>query len=127
MSCRQCGKILTSNDQFCSSCGLPQSSTGASTGSASHQHQQVHNQSYGYHPEGNTFAVVGLILAFFQPLFGLIFSAIGLSVAGKRNGAGKGMAIAGLVISIVWLVVVIIMITIIIANGPSWFDNWNTW
>jgi len=47
--------------------------------------------------------IAGFILAIIPCTWwlGLIFSAIGLSQANKR-GAGKGLAIAGLVISLCW-------------------------
>lgn len=52
-------------------------------------------------------ALAGLILAFLAPGLGLIFSIIGLSKSKQMNGAGRGMAMAGLIISIVYMVVYI--------------------
>lgn len=48
----------------------------------------------------NGMAVAGLVLAFFIPLVGLILSIIGLRNS-KDGRGGKGLAIAGIVISIV--------------------------
>jgi Tfp pilus assembly protein PilE len=49
-------------------------------------------------------AIAGFILAFVCSLLGLIFSIIGLSQINKSNGTlgGKGLAIAGIVISVIF-------------------------
>ena len=58
---------------------------------------------YGYptpqQPQKNGFAVAGFILSLL-PLLGLIFSILGLVRAGKIGGKGKGLAIAGIVLSL---------------------------
>ena len=67
---------------------------------------QYNQPGYGYpvappQKQSNGMAIAGFILAFlFWPL-GLIFSIIGLVRSGKIGGAGKKLAIAGLIISIV--------------------------
>ncbi|MBX3461009.1 MAG: hypothetical protein KF696_13765 [Planctomycetes bacterium] len=71
-------------------------------------------QGYGAPPQQQGtpgLAIAGFILALIPCTWwlGLIFSAIGLAQANKR-GAGKGLAIAGLVIGILWGVLVIINI-----------------
>lgn len=74
------------------------------------QQQQPYGQQ-GYPPQGygNPNAgkipgtvIAGFILAFLCPLIGLILCAVGLGEA-KRRGAGEGLAIAGIVISLAWL------------------------
>jgi hypothetical protein len=53
----------------------------------------------------NVMAILGLVFAFiFSPL-GIVFSAIGLSQTKKRGEGGRGLAIAGLVLSIVFLLI----------------------
>jgi hypothetical protein len=47
-------------------------------------------------------------------LLGLIFSAIGLGNAGKAGGTGKGLAIAGLVISLIGIVLKILVASVIL-------------
>jgi len=49
----------------------------------------------------NGLAIAGLILAFIAPLIGLILSIVGLGQAKKRNQNGRGIAIAGIVLSII--------------------------
>lgn len=49
----------------------------------------------------NGMAIAGFVLSFFCGLLGLIFSAVALSQIGKTGEGGKGLAIAGIVISVV--------------------------
>ncbi len=48
-------------------------------------------------------------------LLGLIFSSIGLSRANKIGGTGKGLAIAGLVISLIGIILIILLASTILA------------
>ena len=53
----------------------------------------------------NGMAVTGFVLSFFCGILGIIFSAIGMAQTSKDpNQGGRGLAIAGLVISIVFTV-----------------------
>ena len=45
-------------------------------------------------------AIIGFVLSFFFALLGLIFSIIGLKKAKQLGGSGQGLAVAGLIISI---------------------------
>ena len=54
----------------------------------------------------NGMAVTGFVLSFFCGILGIIFSAIGMAQTSKDpNQGGRGLAIAGLVISIVSMVI----------------------
>ena len=61
---------------------------------------------YGYpmppQAQKNGFSVAGLILSWL-PLLGIIFSILGLNRASKAGGKGRGMSIAGLVLSIAFI------------------------
>jgi hypothetical protein len=61
--------------------------------------------SGGYYPpppkQGNGFAIAGIILAILAPLFGLIFSIIGLTKSKARAGAGRTLSIVGIVVSVI--------------------------
>ncbi len=67
----------------------------------------------------NTLSVVGLIMAFVIPIVGFVCSIIGLSQVSKRNEKGKGLAVAGLIISIFNMFVTLVIIIIIIAAAAS--------
>lgn len=59
--------------------------------------------AYGYpvqqEKQSNGFAIAGFILSLL-PLLGLIFSIIGLVRSGKVGGKGRGLSIAGIILSI---------------------------
>ena len=65
-------------------------------------------------PSGsNAFAILGFIFAFlFSPL-GLIFSIVGLAKAKKMGGKQKGLAIAGLILSIISVLIMVIYFVLI--------------
>ena len=62
----------------------------------------------GYPPaprKTNTMAILGLVFAFvFSPL-GIVFSAIGLSQIKKRREGGRGLALAGMILSILFTLI----------------------
>jgi peptidyl-prolyl cis-trans isomerase B (cyclophilin B) len=81
-------------------------------------------QPYGQPPYGqyaqpastgtNGFAIASLVCSFFCTPLGLIFGFVGLSQINSRGQQGRGLAIAGIVISIVSLVIAIAVIS---SNG----------
>lgn len=76
------------------------------------------NQSY------NGFAIAGFVCSFFVALVGLILSIIGLNQIKKQGGKGKGLAIAGIIISAAQFVIWIILIVLFAIAGVSYFaDN----
>ncbi len=73
----------------------------------------------------NVLAIVGLILAFIPGLylFGLIASIIGLVQAKSHGGKGKGLAIAGIILSIVFMIGSILFWTLVIVAGSNSENN----
>lgn len=61
----------------------------------------------------NAFAILGFIFAFVISPLGLIFSIIGLSKAKKMGGKQKGLAVAGLIISVISILITVIYITLL--------------
>lgn len=89
------------------------------------QQQSFSQQAPG---SSNTYALVGFILSFFFPLLGLIFSILGLNEANKKNGDRKGFAIAGIIISVAYMVITLIIVIIVwsvalsaVANYPYYY------
>lgn len=83
------------------------------------QPAQVNQTLAAEKKDSNVFAIVGFVLAIISLLccgatgaFGLIFSIIGLVESKKKNGAGKGLSIAGIVISSIMVVLLIIFSTL---------------
>ena len=64
--------------------------------------------------ESNTIAVVGFVLAFFVPLAGLICSIIGLKKSKSLAGKNRGLALAGVILSTVFMLLTFIYIIVIV-------------
>ena len=62
-----------------------------------------------YKHKKNDFAILGLVFSILFGLPGLIFSIIGLNQIKKTGQEGKGMCIAGIIISVVRLVLAIVL------------------
>lgn len=58
----------------------------------------------------NTMAVLGLVFAFLLPVLGVVFSAVGLSQTRRRGQDGRGLAVAGLAVSVVALGVAAVLL-----------------
>ena len=91
MFCKNRGKEIDDRAVVCPNCGV-QAGTVA----------PAENKT-------NVLAIVGYIFAFIMPIVGLISSMIGRNKAPECGGNGKGLATAGIVISVVWMVLVIII------------------
>lgn len=104
MFCSNCGKEISDAAYVCPYCGVR-------TPLAMAEQQQQHYTD----ESGNGFAIAGLICAFFIPLLGLIFSCVGLSRSKQMNGTGRGMSIAGIVISVLEMAIVVIIVIAVIA------------
>ncbi|MCL2869454.1 DUF4190 domain-containing protein [Candidatus Saccharibacteria bacterium] len=76
------------------------------------QPQQPIQQQSG----SNVLAILGFIFAFLMPLIGLILSIIGLVKSKQKTGKGKGLAIAGIIISIVWGIIVCVLSIFVFAS-----------
>jgi hypothetical protein len=83
--------------------------------------QQYGQQHYGQQPMYGAppppqgipgIVIAGFILSFLCPLIGLILCAVGMGEAKRRN-AGSGLAIAGIIISLVF----ILLNVLIFASG----------
>ena len=97
MFCKNCGKEIDNKAVVCPNCGV---ATDAFT---------------ERHEEQNILAIVGFILSFFIAIAGLICSIIGYKNAPQFGGKGKGLALAGIIISIVSMVIVCIYVVFIFA------------
>lgn len=113
MTCPKCGMNLADGAAFCSSCGLSLGAAGA-PGMAPPPMYGMPPPGYGAPIATRTsgMAIAGFVLSFFCGLLGLIFSIIGHNECKSSNGAvtGDGLAVAGIVISIVSLVIGLAMV-----------------
>ena len=62
---------------------------------------------------GHTLGIVGFILAFFVSPAGILVSAIGLSKS-RKSGNKNGLALAGLILSIVFLIIAIVVTAVLV-------------
>lgn len=139
MFCSNCGREISDGAAICPYCAAKPDAKSAdapnpftetreqSNGDRSQQqYQQQYHQQYQpqYQPSPtNGFAIAGFVCAFFFPLLGLIFSCIGLSRSKTMNGEGKGLSIAGLVISLLWFVAIVIIIVVYAVALSAFVDN----
>lgn len=71
-------------------------------------------------PQGtNGMSIAGFVLAFLFTPLGLILSIVGLVQARKRNQKGRGLAIAGIVISTVSILVGVAAIVVALNSGTN--------
>ena len=89
MFCKNCGKEIDDRAVVCPNCGVQVGTVAP-----------AENKT-------NVLAIVGFIFAFIMPIVGLICSIIGRNKAPECGG--NGLATAGIVISVVWMVLVIII------------------
>jgi len=78
---------------------------------------QGYGQYPGYdmqRPRTNVMAILGLVFAFVCSPLGIVFSAIGLRQVKKRREGGRGLAITGLVLSIVFLLIGLLMMLVVL-------------
>lgn len=97
MYCKNCGTQIDDNASVCIHCGA----------AVKPMYEQPPQQ---VPVESNTIATVGFILSFFVALVGLICSIIGLKRSKELNGNGRGLAIAGIVISSVEIFIVVLLL-----------------
>lgn len=98
MFCNNCGKEINDAAYVCPYCGVR-----TPVAMQAEQRQTTSEDTNG-------FAIAGLVLAFFFPLLGLIFSCVGLSRSKKMNDVERGLSIAGIVVSVIEMVMIVIIV-----------------
>ena len=112
MFCRYCGKELNDKAVVCPNCGiLTHGEEGFSKAKAPEQPKAQPQPAAQPvpHEKTNVLAIVGFILCFFVSLAGLICSAIALKQLKTSGESGKGLALAGVIISSISIGIVIIL------------------
>ena len=113
--CPNCGNELEKDVKFCSSCGSTINGDANQSVPVNNNYVTVNTQN-----NSNGMAVAGFVISLVSFFLccgslnwlSLIFSIVGLVQAKSKNGNGKGLAIAGIVIScIVMVLFIILMIT----------------
>lgn len=119
MFCRNCGSQIDDRAVVCPHCGtqvstsntVPPPQYGAQQQQQQQpyaQQQQPYAQQQPYNPpktdKSNPIAVVGFVLSFFVTIAGLICSIIGYNKAKNEGLDHKGLALAGIIISVIGMV-----------------------
>lgn len=114
--CSKCGAQLADDDDYCYFCGakFDEVKKEEQKEQPTFQDQSYYEDKY-YGQRPNTIALVGFVFSFISPIVGLILSIIGLNKARQMNGLGKGYAIAGIIISIVSMILSVLLYTYVIS------------
>ena len=96
MYCKYCGQQINDDAYVCVHCG-----------------RVVAEQPRENKPNDvNIYAVLSLVFAFLMPVAGRVLGVIGMSDAKKTGGNGRGLAVAGLTLSIVFIVLAILALVV---------------
>ena len=104
--CPKCGAQLADDDDYCFFCGAKfEEVKETHEERPTFQDQSYYEDKTSYNRgQVNTVAMLGLVFSFLSPIVGLILSIIGLTKSRQLNGLGKGQAIAGIIISVVSMI-----------------------
>lgn len=109
--CPNCGKSIDNNAKFCVNCGSKQ------TKEAEIKEEKTTTVKSTNNVPVNGLSITGFVLSLLSLLccglispLGLIFSIIGIAKSEKEDSTGKGLAIAGIIISSIMLLLFIIML-----------------
>ena len=100
MFCSHCGKEVSNEAYVCTYCGCLV------------KDKKPEQKTLG--TQSNVMAMLGVIFAFFFPILGFVFGAIGIAKAKEFNGVGEKMANLAISIS---LVMTILFITLCVSIG----------
>ena len=118
--CPNCGNILNDNTTMCPKCGM-QITQSNMTNSMNNMNTSGSINTMNTAPSSNgenNIAIAGFILSFIIPIIGLILSIIGLKKSKETNN-GRGLSIAGIVISTIFTIISIIAIFLIFSSAMS--------
>ena len=119
MTCKNCGANIDASKglpKFCPDCGAQIVKNSDGTVSAVDRQRPIIVNNVSEVKAGtNGYAIVGLIMAITVSLslLGLIFGIIGLYNSKKIN-SGRGMSIAAITISSIWIVLLFVVVGILI-------------
>ena len=104
MFCKNCGQEVDGNAVVCPHCGV--------------QVGKIETPANNTNTDGNTIAIVGFVFSFLIALVGLICSIMGYKNA-KQGAPYKGLALAGIIISVAEMALSFLLSIIIVAAAGS--------
>lgn len=114
--CTKCGRQIESQMQFCPHCGAhqPQDTVVQQQNiyTAPVQQPQQPNHTCCDKPKTTDgMCIAGFILSFFIAVLGLLFSIIGyVRVKKDSTKSGSGLAVAGIILSVIWIGIVVLFL-----------------
>ena len=121
MFCRICGYELPENAQFCSRCGT-HVETSEFVPTAEESTPAEPAKYSGKAIAGFVIALVGIMISAIPcGIIGIVFSVLGKKETVELNKKGKGLAIAGLVISILDIVLGVINVINVMGTMSYYF------
>jgi hypothetical protein len=114
MFCPNCARPNPDSLAVCLACGAPLPRIGVFPGPAI-----LPTQTSGM-------AVAGFVLAFLFPILGLIFSILGYRECRRGGGqvGGEGLALAGIILSSIFLVIALMMMVMLMSFMTSLSGGW---
>ena len=140
-TCKNCGRYIDDNAKFCNYCGTRQEDNSTETVEKEHVNSKVENtvnstEHYQYQNNTNYYrqkttdpfaitslvlSLVGIVLSWFilaiPSILGIIFAIISMNRCKKQGYEGYGMAMAGLIISIIiaaiYFIIVVMALSLI--------------
>ena len=117
-NCPKCGAEVRHGAKFCEHCACEMNWD--SVGSTNTNTDSPVNQAQSGAGKYSVMAIVGFILSFvFSGIISLILCIMGLKECKEKGYNGRGLAIAGIIISIAFWVLGIIIFGIIAASGAT--------
>ena len=107
MYCQKCGAQIDDDAQFCKACGT-----------ATMRAVQPYPYAPAYPQQEkrtNNLALLGLILAFFMPIGGLVVSVIARKQCVERGGDGEKLAKAGIIVGVVYTGLLFVILVAMLA------------
>ena len=96
MFCSNCGNQMSKDSKYCTNCGA---------GTEADNHTVASNAD-----NTNIFAIIGFIFSFMFFPAGIVLSIIALIQISKTQQGGKGLAIAGLIVSCLPVLLLIVIV-----------------
>ncbi len=119
--CPNCGHKVAEDSQFCMNCGFSLGKQNQTNINTVGVNNNVQPTSSGY---SNGMGIAGFVISLVSIIMccgslswlSIIFSIIGMNNAKKNNGTGYGLSLAGLIISIVGLLIFLFYFSAFIAG-----------
>lgn len=122
--CSNCGREISDGSYFCEGCGTPVDEVNPG------MRTNIPVQQYENLRKTNGWAIAGFVTSFVNVLFCALISPIslGISIAGlilskRYNGDGKGLSIAGIIISAIFLIYICFIIISLILHSSNTYGS----